>query len=101
MTGVTIVGDFEITTGVMEAGRGLIKTLVSAGVDVAIHSVRTDIASSTTRRLHNLDRLPRGRLHDIEIWLLNINEFGAIPNPLLRPAGHDPYIIASWFWEFP
>jgi glycosyltransferase involved in cell wall biosynthesis len=100
--GVNAIGDFEVTTGLMEAGRRIVSALVTAGADVDLTEIEVPGAGhSPTRRQHDLEHLRRGRSHEIDLWLYNIHEFGLVTDADLRPDGGSRYAIGSWFWELP
>lgn len=98
---LSVIGDFEATTGLMEAGRRAIQALTGAGVDVQLTAFDSQAPRSATRRLGDLDLLPRGRSAQVDLWLANINEFHLISPEQLQPPDHSRYTIASWFWEAP
>jgi glycosyltransferase involved in cell wall biosynthesis len=100
--GVNVVGDFAAGTGLIEATRRLVHTAASAGIDVEVTDFDLPVPKSPMRRLPQVDDLPRGRSHDIELWCVNVNEFRHVPDALLRPPG-DPsrYVIGVWAWEAP
>src|SRR5262249_21707558 len=99
--GVNAIGDFEATTGLMEAGRRTVSALISAGADVDLATMEIPAAGrSPTRRHHDLERLPRRRSHQIDVWLFNIHEFGLVTDAdIAHDSGH--YAVGSWFWELP
>jgi glycosyltransferase involved in cell wall biosynthesis len=75
---------------------------VSAGIDVEIADVDLPLPKSPTRHVRQLDEVPRGRRHDIELWCVNVNELRHIDEPTLRPPGERArHVIAVWFWEAP
>jgi glycosyltransferase involved in cell wall biosynthesis len=97
--GVNVIGDFAATTGLMEAGRRLVTSLVHAGVDVSLEQHRSGATSSDTRLTPEIERLPRGRPHPIDIVLLNVNEMVDVPEAWLRAPDPPHYVIGAWFWE--
>jgi glycosyltransferase involved in cell wall biosynthesis len=97
--GVNVVGDFAATTGLMEAGRRLLASLVDAGIEVALEPRSSAATRSRTRIDPELDRLPRGRPHEIDLLLLNINEMIEVPESWLRAPDPRHYVIGAWFWE--
>jgi glycosyltransferase involved in cell wall biosynthesis len=102
LTGVNVIGDFAATTGLVEAGRGLVQAMVNAGIDVDVTDFDSPAPTSPIRRLRELDELPRGRSHDIELWFVNVNEFRHVEDLMLRPPGAaDRHVIAVWAWEAP
>ena len=98
--GVNVIGDFAAGTGLVEATRRLVQTVASAGVEVEVTDFDLPVPKSPTRRLHEVDALPRGRGHDIELWCINVNEFRHVDDSTLRPPDQPArYAIAPWFWE--
>lgn len=99
--GVSVLGDFEATTGLMEVGRRTISALVGAGAELDRTEFKTHAGRRQTRRYHDLAQLQHGRSHQIDLWLLNINEFWLVSDDELKPDGASRYTIGSWFWELP
>jgi glycosyltransferase involved in cell wall biosynthesis len=97
--GVNVVGDFTATTGLMEAGRRLIASLLHAGVSISLEPHASGAGRSTTRLTPEIERLPRGRPHPIDLMLLNVNEMAAVPESWLRAPAEPHYVIGAWFWE--
>jgi glycosyltransferase involved in cell wall biosynthesis len=100
--GVNAIGDFAGGTGLVEATRRLVQTAVSAGIEVEVMDFDLPVPKSPTRKLREVDELPRGRSHDIELWCVNVNEFRHVDDSMLRPPA-DPrrYVIGVWAWEAP
>jgi len=99
--GVNVIGDFAAMTGLIEAGRRLVQAAVSTGIDVEVTDVDLPLPKSPAPTLE-LDGLPRGRSHDIEVWCVNVNELRHVDESTLRPPGEHPrHVIAVWFWEAP
>jgi glycosyltransferase involved in cell wall biosynthesis len=100
--GVTCIGDFAGGTGLVEATRRLVQTVASRGVDVEVTDVDLPLPKSPVRKLPQVDELPGGRSHDIELWCVNVNEFRHVDDATLRPSGERlRHVIAMWFWESP
>jgi glycosyltransferase involved in cell wall biosynthesis len=98
--GVNVLGDFEATTGLMEAGRQALLAMADAGVDVNITALRSGSPHSPTRRVAEIEALPVGRDHDIDLWFVNIDDFRGLTDDDLR-GGSDRYVIGWWHWEAP
>ena len=82
--------------------RRLVQTVASAGIDVEVTDFDLPLPKSPMRKLREVDELPRGRDHEIELWCVNVNEFRHVDDSTLRPAGKRPrYVIGVWFWEAP
>jgi glycosyltransferase involved in cell wall biosynthesis len=100
--GVNCIGDFAGGTGLVEATRRLVQTLASSGVDVQVTDFDLPLPKSPIRTLPEVDGLPRGRSHDIELWCVNVNEFRHVDDATLRPCGGPHrYVIGVWAWEAP
>jgi glycosyltransferase involved in cell wall biosynthesis len=100
--GVNVIGDFAAMTGLIEAGRRLVQAAVSTGIDVEVTDVDLPLPKSPARKVRQLEELPRGRGHDIEVWCVNVNELRHVEESTLRPPGEHPrHVIAVWFWEAP
>jgi glycosyltransferase involved in cell wall biosynthesis len=97
--GVNVIGDFAATTGLMEAGRRLLRSLVEAGVSVSLEPHASGASRSATRLPTEFERLPRGRPHPIDLLLLNVNEMPAVPEAWLRSPAARHHVIGAWFWE--
>jgi len=97
--GVNVIGDFSATTGLMEAGRRLLRSLLDAGVPVSLEPHSSGATPSSTRLTPEIERLPRGRPHPIDLLLLNVNETAAVPEAWLREPVLPHYVIGAWFWE--
>jgi glycosyltransferase involved in cell wall biosynthesis len=100
--GVNAIGDFAGGTGVVEATRRLVRTAASAGIDVEVTDFDLPLPKSPMRKLRQVDELPRGRAHDIELWCVNVNEFRHVDDSTLRlPGEPHRYVIGVWAWEAP
>jgi glycosyltransferase involved in cell wall biosynthesis len=100
--GVNVIGDFAAGTGLVEATRRLVQTAASAGIEVEVTDFDLPVPKAPMRRLQQVDDLPRGRSHDIEMWCVNVNEFRHVPDSLLRPPGvPSRHVIGVWAWEAP
>jgi glycosyltransferase involved in cell wall biosynthesis len=97
--GVNVIGDFAATTGLMEAGRRLLRSLLDAGVSVSLEPHTSGATRNDTRLPPEIARLPRGRPHPIDLLLLNINEMPAVPEAWLRSPSPRHHVIGAWFWE--
>jgi glycosyltransferase involved in cell wall biosynthesis len=97
--GVNVFGDWAATTGLAQAARRLTVALHDAGVDLSLSTVHSGAPLDESRVPEVLRRLPNGRAHDIDLWMLNINEFPLIPDEVLRPPGRRTHAIAIWYWE--
>ncbi|HEY8217679.1 MAG TPA: glycosyltransferase family 4 protein [Acidimicrobiia bacterium] len=97
--GVNVIGDFTATTGLMEAGRRLLRSLLDAGVPVSLEPHVSGASRSSTRWIPELEDLPRGRPHPIDLFLLNVNELVTVPEAWLRAPSPPHYVIGTWFWE--
>lgn len=97
--GVNVIGDFAATTGLMEAGRRLLQSLLDAGLSVSLEPHTSGATRSETRLPPEIERLPRGRPYPIDLLLLNVNEMAAVPEAWLRSPSTPHHVIGAWFWE--
>lgn len=99
--GVNVLGDFEATTGLMEAGRQALVAMVDAGVDVQLTPIHSLSPRGPTRSLAEIEALPRGRGHGIDLWFVNIDDFRGLTEEDLRPGDRRRHVIGWWHWEAP
>jgi glycosyltransferase involved in cell wall biosynthesis len=97
--GVNVLGDFQATTGLMEAGRQAVLAMTDAGVDVALTPIESLSPRGPSRRLPEIDALPTGRDHDVDLWFVNIDDFRGLTDDDLRPPGRRRHVIGWWHWE--
>jgi glycosyltransferase involved in cell wall biosynthesis len=98
--GVNCIGDFAGGTGLVEATRRLVQTVSAAGIKVEVTDFDVPVPKSAMRMLRQVDEIPRGRAHDIELWCVNVNEFRHVDDATLRPPGEPRrYVIGVWAWE--
>jgi glycosyltransferase involved in cell wall biosynthesis len=102
LPGVNLLGDWWATTGLAEAARRSAGALVAAGAHVSVINFPVpDVPRDETRAPAWLWDLPHDRAHPVDLWFLNVNEFGVLSDLDLRPQRTGRYTIASWFWELP
>jgi glycosyltransferase involved in cell wall biosynthesis len=99
--GLNVFGDWAATTGLAQAARRLTVALYEAGFDLSVGTVHSGAPLDQSRVPDVLRHLPANRPHCIDLWMLNINEFHAVSEQLLRPVGRDMYAIGIWYWELP
>ena len=99
---VNVIADWQATTGLAESARRSLGALVGAGVTVAVQDHPIPGTPHDGQRLPSwLPDLPTGRIHDIDICYLNVNELHVMTDEELRPEGRNNYLIGYWFWELP
>jgi glycosyltransferase involved in cell wall biosynthesis len=98
--GVNVFGDWAATTGLAQAARRMVVALFEAGLDLSVGTIHSGAPLDESRVPHVLRNLPTSRKHEIDLWMLNINEFSAVGEELLRPS-RETYAIAAWYWELP
>lgn len=98
---VNVVGDFESSTGLAEAARRQVLSLIESGVGVQVVPVDLDAPKAHNRISPVISALPRGRDAAIDIHYENTNEFSRLADDVVRPPGRTTYAIASWYWELP
>lgn len=94
--GVNVFADLRADTGLAEGARRHACALLHAGADMTVTEVHSFAPHRTTPPPAELLELPSGKHHPIDLWTLNLSEFGLIPRESM-----DRYTIASWAWEMP
>lgn len=97
--GVNAIASWEATTGLAEAARRSVRSLVGAGVPVALVDYDYGAPRAAHRLPADLRTLPRGRPYGVDLVFLNVNELHVVPETFLRPDGSSRPVVASWFWE--
>jgi glycosyltransferase involved in cell wall biosynthesis len=97
--GVNVFGDWAATTGLAQAARRLTVALCDAGFGLSLGTVRSGAPLDETRVPDSLRRIRDDRRYPIDLWMLNVNEFPAISDDLLRPPGRPTHAIGVWYWE--
>jgi len=100
-SGVNIFGDWAATTGLAQAARRLAVALYDAGFDLSLGTVHSGAPLDEFRVPVELRNLRGDRPHAIDLWMLNVNEFSAVGDDLLRPPGRRTYAVGVWYWELP
>lgn len=99
---VNLIGDWAAATGLAEAGRRAAVALLGGDVDAAVVDIRVpDVPRAEDRIPPQLRGRPTARIHDLDVFFLNINELHVLDEAYLRPADRANYVIGSWFWELP
>ena len=98
---VNVIGDFESTTGLAEAGRRQVEAMVQAGIGVQVVPVDLHAPKARNRRSEVIAALPQGRDAVVDVHYENTNVFSALDSDVVRPPGKQVYTIASWYWELP
>jgi glycosyltransferase involved in cell wall biosynthesis len=93
------IGSWSSTTGLAEAARRSVQAARRVGVEVSIEDVPYWAPTDNNRFPSSLQRLPRGRTHDIEVCYFNVNEMEFLTDAFLREEGRRRYVVGSWFWE--
>jgi glycosyltransferase involved in cell wall biosynthesis len=99
--GVNLFGDWAATTGLAQAARRLAVALCNAGLNLSLDTVHSGAPLDESRVPIALRDLPSDRSHSVDLWMLNINEFHAIRDEVLRPPGRKTFAIGIWYWELP
>lgn len=94
--GVNVFADVRATTGLAESARRLTKVLAESGTDLTLTEVDSRAPYRTVPVPPELAELRRGKEFDVDLWLLNVNEWQLIPEHAL-----DRYTIGLWAWELP
>ncbi len=99
--GLNVFADWAATTGLAQAARRLTVAMHDAGFDLSLGTVRSGAPRDDRRVPDVLRRISHDRRHDIDLWMLNVNEFPVIGDDLLRPPGMRAYSVGLWYWELP
>lgn len=91
------IGSWAATTGLAEAARRSTLAAKRAGVDIAIEDIKYWAPTSANRFPPELQELPRGRRHNIDVCFLNVNEMEEALEGYRWNDGR--WRIGSWFWE--
>ncbi|MFF1611032.1 glycosyltransferase [Amycolatopsis sp. NPDC058278] len=94
--GVNVFADVRATTGLAESARRLTKVLAASGTGLTLTEVDSHAPYRTVPVPPELAGLRRGKEFDVDLWLLNVNEWQLIPEHAL-----DRYTIGLWAWELP
>ena len=97
--GVNVFGDWAATTGLAQAARRLTVAMSDAGFGLSLGTVASGAPRDESRIPDELRHIPDDRRYPIDLWMLNVNEFPAIEDELLRPVGRNTYAIGVWYWE--
>ncbi len=93
------IASWSATTGLAEAARRSAVAAKRAGVDIAIQDVKYWAPTSSGRFPPELQKLPRGRPHEVDVYFLNVNEIEEALKDYEWAGGATHYRIGSWFWE--
>jgi glycosyltransferase involved in cell wall biosynthesis len=96
---VNAIGSWEATTGLTEAARRAVGALVDVGVDVAMEDYDYGAPLEPRRFPARLRALPKGRLYDVDLCFLNVNELTLVPDEYLHEPGRRRRVVAYWHWE--
>jgi glycosyltransferase involved in cell wall biosynthesis len=91
------IGSWEATTGLAEAARRVTSSLIHVGVNVALENYDSGAPKSKGRRPADFLGLPLGRIYDLDLIFINLNEMLTMPDPYLD--AHPSYKIGCWYWE--
>ncbi len=100
-TDLTVHGDWTATTGLAHAGRRLALALLRNGTPMSVTNVSTPAPKNSSLYPAEFVGLESTVPSAVNLWILNINEFGAVPDAVLHTRRTRRYHIASWYWELP
>lgn len=100
--GVNVIADWLATTGLAEAARRSATALFDSRYPIsAVNRPVKGVPRNDNRAPRWLWRRSQSHDNRIDIWYLNVNEFGWVSESELRPPDRNPYVVASWHWELP
>ncbi len=100
-TDLTMHGDWTATTGLAHAGRRLALALLRTGTRMSVSNISTPAPKNSSFYPAEFVGLESTGPSAVNLWILNINEFGAVPDEVLHTRRTRRYHIASWYWELP
>lgn len=95
-TGVNVFADARATTGLSEAARRYVQAMAASGTAMTFTEFNSQAPFRTIEVPPDIGALRRGKEFDVDLWLVNVNEWQLIP-----PHALDRYTIAVWAWELP
>lgn len=94
--GVNTFADARATTGLSESARRHIQALAGTGTNVTFTEFNSQAPYRSVVIPPDIAALRRGKEFDVDLWIVNVNEWQLIPEHAL-----DRYTIALWAWELP
>jgi glycosyltransferase involved in cell wall biosynthesis len=94
--GVNTFADVRATTGLSESARRHIQALAATDTNVTFTEFNSQAPYRSVEIPPDIAALRRGKEFDVDLWIVNVNEWQLIPEHAL-----DRYTIALWAWELP
>jgi glycosyltransferase involved in cell wall biosynthesis len=94
--GVNVFADVRATTGLSESARRYVQAMAASGTEMTFTEFNSQAPFRTIEVPPDVAALRRGKEFDVDLWLVNVNEWQLIP-----PHALDRYTIAVWAWELP
>ncbi|SFW52091.1 Glycosyltransferase involved in cell wall bisynthesis [Amycolatopsis australiensis] len=94
--GVNVFADVRATTGLSESARRYVQAMAASGTEMTFTEFNSQAPFRTIEVPPDITALRRGKEFDLDLWIVNVNEWQLIPEHAL-----DRYTIAVWAWELP
>ncbi|MGW4064706.1 glycosyltransferase family 4 protein [Amycolatopsis sp. NPDC004747] len=94
--GVNVFADVRATTGLSESARRHVQALTAAGANLTFTEFNSQAPYRSIPVPPDVAALRRGKEFDVDLWIVNVNEWQLIPEHAL-----DRYTIGLWAWELP
>jgi glycosyltransferase involved in cell wall biosynthesis len=93
---VNTFADARASTGLSESARRHVQALAATGANVTFTEFNSQAPYRSVQIPADIAQLRRGKEFDVDLWIVNVNEWQLIPEHAL-----DRYTIALWAWELP
>jgi glycosyltransferase involved in cell wall biosynthesis len=94
--GLNVFADVRATTGLSESARRYVQAIAASGTEMTFTEFNSQAPFRTIAVPPDVAALRRGKEFDVDLWIVNVNEWQLIPEHAL-----DRYTIAVWAWELP
>jgi glycosyltransferase involved in cell wall biosynthesis len=94
-------GDLRSRTPRAEQARRTVRALLAAGVDVEITPYDHEVGLPDRLVSPDLDALPRGRSHVVDLHLDRVLAFSQLPGTQVHPVGRKAHAVGVWDWDLP
>jgi glycosyltransferase involved in cell wall biosynthesis len=98
--GINVIGDTTSNTGLGEATRATLDTIIKAKTPVSYIEFNYNFhKQEKDSQTHRYNTIKKGSLYDVNLMLYNIYDFNLLEDEKLRALTHNKYTIAHWVWE--